>query len=108
MRLFRSASSRVLSGSAAVAVATVCFGGACAAQPGGDALTQPAAYHGPYLTWAGKTSAPDAAPQVAAAVDRRRGAPGAGAGHAANSDREATAATGGAASGAAVFPAQVR
>jgi len=70
MRLFRSANTRALCGSAALAAAAVCFGGACAAQPGGDGLTQPAAYHGPFLTWAGKTSSPgrepDAAPPVAA------------------------------------------
>ena len=74
MRPFRSANIRVLCGSALLAVAAVCFGGACAAQPGGDALTQPAAYHGPYLTWAGKTSSPgsqpDAAPPVAAAASQ--------------------------------------
>jgi hypothetical protein len=72
MRLFRSANLRALCGAAAFAAAAVLFGGACAAQPGGDGLTQPAAYHGPYLTWAGKTSSPavqpDAAPPVAAAA----------------------------------------
>lgn len=41
-------------------MATAGFGGVCVAQPGGDALTQPAAYHGPYLTWAGKTDGPAA------------------------------------------------
>jgi hypothetical protein len=40
-----------------MAVAAAGFGGVCAAQPAGDGLTQPAAYHGPYLTWAGKTDA---------------------------------------------------
>src|SRR5476651_1380969 len=74
MRLFRSANTRALCGSAALAAAAVCFGGACAAQPGGDGLTQPAAYHGPYLTWAGKTSSPgvqpDAATPVATAASR--------------------------------------
>ncbi len=58
MRLFRSANIRVLCGSAILTVAAVGLGGACAAQPGGDALTQPAGYHGPYLTWAGKTASP--------------------------------------------------
>ena len=72
MRPFRSANTRVLCGSTALAVAVGGFGGACAAQPGGGALTQPAAYHGPYLTWAGKTGSPetarqpDTAPPVAA------------------------------------------
>jgi hypothetical protein len=43
------------------------FGGVCAAQPGGDALTQPAAYHGPYLTWASKvdSAAPSTQPDIA-------------------------------------------
>jgi hypothetical protein len=68
MRLFRSANTRALCGSAAFAAAAVCFGGACAAQPGGDGLTQPAAYHGPYLTWAGKTASSDASPPVTAAT----------------------------------------
>ena len=51
------------------------FGGVCAAQPVGDGLTQPAAYHGPYLTWAGKTDSaapsaqPDIAPRPTAAAD---------------------------------------
>jgi hypothetical protein len=67
MRLFRSANIRVPCGAAALAAAAVCFGGACAAQPGGDGLTQPAAYHGPYLTWAGKTASPAVQPDTAAA-----------------------------------------
>jgi hypothetical protein len=70
MRPFRSANTRVICGAAALAVAAAGFGGACAAQPGGDGLTQPAAYHGPYLTWAGKTPAPGSAhqPDVAPAA----------------------------------------
>jgi hypothetical protein len=70
MRPFRSANTRVICGAAALAVAAAGFGGACAAQPGGDGLTQPAAYHGPYLTWAGKTPAPGPArqPDVALAA----------------------------------------
>jgi len=62
MRCFWSATTRVLSGSAALAVAAAAFGGAWAAQPQGDRLSQPAAYRGPFLTWAGKTGGPDAAP----------------------------------------------
>ena len=52
-------------------VAIAGFGGASAAQPAGDGLTQPAVYHGPYLSWPGKTPAaglsrqPDSAPAVA-------------------------------------------
>jgi hypothetical protein len=67
MRPFRPANARVLCGSLALALAAAGFGGVCAAQPGGDGLTQPAAYHGPYLTWAGKTdsAAPAAQPDVA-------------------------------------------
>jgi hypothetical protein len=66
MRSFRSAHTRVLCGSAAFAVAAAGFGGACAAQPAGDGLTQPAAYHGPFLTWAGKTGGPVATPPAPA------------------------------------------
>jgi len=62
MRPFWSAHTQVLCGSAAFAVAAAGFGGACAAQPAGDELTQPAAYHGPFLTWAGKTGGPVATP----------------------------------------------
>ncbi|HEY2708018.1 MAG TPA: hypothetical protein VGI95_08185 [Caulobacteraceae bacterium] len=38
----------------------------CAAQDGRDGLTQPASYHGPFLSWSGKTSAsaPASAPQT--------------------------------------------
>ena len=56
------------------------FGGACAAQPAGDGLTQPAAYHGPFLTWAGKTGGPvarrRAAPSRAASRPQRSSPPG--------------------------------
>src|SRR5580692_10774878 len=55
MRSFWSAHTRVLCGSGAFALAAAGFGGVCAAQSQGDGLTQPAAYHGPFLTWAGKT-----------------------------------------------------
>src|SRR5580658_2697729 len=73
MRLFRSANIRGLCAAAALTVAAVGLGGACAAQPGGDALTQPASYHGPYLTWAGKTASPgqpESPPPVAAATSQ--------------------------------------
>lgn len=72
MRAFRSAHTRVLCGSAAFAAAVAAvagFGGACAAQPMGDGSPQPAAYHGPYLTWAGKTGGPEAAPPQTQAAE---------------------------------------
>jgi hypothetical protein len=62
MRPFWSAHTRVLCGSVAFAVVATSFGGACMAQPAGGGLTQPAAYHGPFLTWAGKTGGPVATP----------------------------------------------
>jgi hypothetical protein len=62
MRNFWSARTRVLCGSAAIATAIAGLDGMAAAQPLGDGSTQPAAYHGPYLTWAGKTGGPEAAP----------------------------------------------
>ncbi len=65
MRTFWSARTRVLCGSAAFATAIAGLGGVCAAQPLGDGSTQTAAYHGPYLTWAGKTGGPEAAPAYA-------------------------------------------
>jgi len=62
MRSFWSAHTRVLCGSGAFALTVAGFGGVCAAQSQGDGLTQPAAYHGPFLTWAGKSGGPVAAP----------------------------------------------
>jgi hypothetical protein len=57
---------RVLAGSGVVLAAAGC-GGVSAAQDGRDAMTQPAAYHGPFLSWAGKASTPAAqAPQAQA------------------------------------------
>jgi hypothetical protein len=62
MRSLGSAHTRVLCGSAAFAAAVAGFGGVCAAQSQGDRLTQPAAYSGPFLTWAGKAGGPAATP----------------------------------------------
>src|ERR1700679_1419013 len=61
MRQFRSATTRVLLASG-VLFAAVGFADASAAQDGRDATTQPVAYRGPFLSWAGKTSAPRAPP----------------------------------------------
>jgi hypothetical protein len=75
MRPFRPANARVFCGVAALAAAVAGFGGACSAQPTGDASTQSAAYRGPYLTWASKADSaaaaaqPDAAPSRSAASD---------------------------------------
>ena len=74
MRRFWSAHTRVLSGSAALAAAAAGLGGACAAQPQGDGLSQPAAYHGPFLTWAGKTGGTGAASPAQPMADASRSA----------------------------------
>jgi hypothetical protein len=67
MRPFRPANARVLCGPLALALGAFGLSGVCAAQRAGDGLTQPAAYHGPYLSWAGKTdpAAPAVQPDVA-------------------------------------------
>ena len=67
MRPFRPAIARVFCGAAALAGAVAGLGGVCAAQPAGDGSTQPAAYNGPYLSWAGKI---DPAVQPAVAPSR--------------------------------------
>jgi len=75
MRPFRPANARVLCGSLALAMGALGAASVCAAQPGGGGLTQPAAYHGPYLTWAGKADSaaaaaqPDVEPSRSAASD---------------------------------------
>jgi ribonuclease E len=90
-------------------VAAVAFGGVCLAQPTGGASTQPAAYDGPYLTWAGKEasaaqpSQPDVAPSRAAASESEFAAWPAPAPGAPRLHRAATAA----ASPAYVAPAHV-
>jgi hypothetical protein len=68
MRVYRSATKRVLFGSAALTATAVGFAGAGLAQTAGDAA-QSSAYHGPYLTWAGKNAVPPSAtaPQPALA-----------------------------------------
>jgi hypothetical protein len=61
MEFLRPAPTRFLAASAASVIAVVGLAGVCAAQDGSDGLTQ-AAYHGPFLTWAGKSAPPAAAP----------------------------------------------
>ncbi len=65
MRPFRTANTRPLLGAVVVAAAAIGFGGIGAAQTSGDGLTQSPAYHGPFLTWPGKTPAAGLARQPA-------------------------------------------
>src|ERR1700737_3255765 len=62
MELLRSAPMRFLAASAISVAAVVGLAGVCAAQDDRDGLTQPASYHGPFLTWSGKSAPPAAAP----------------------------------------------